>query len=186
MIYGLYRRFIERIEQKLAHERAECIRLFCQLNELPYPEVVETLPSYSNEVGDCIRKHAMQDLPQTQFQGRVNKNSKACDLVEISGVMGFNGNLFEIAYKKPDLTFLEVMLVEDKRLASGVDLGIPIDEALRADELIHFHSHPFGSRDFSEGDLSNMRNMLSSFECKQYFLLYTPRLDKIDWYEVRN
>lgn len=156
---------------------------------LPY--IMEDLPVYATDFHNYIREKARADLPECQFTGKINPRNLA-DLVEVGGNVGYNGNLFEIRYVKPDGDSVVIEETPEGKFVRSSLLGEPYIDFQgweKSDVVLDWHTHPIPSTP-SDKDFNYMlrfdQMLKQYFDVKPVlFALYLPTLDQIHWFGMQ-
>ncbi|UCG95380.1 MAG: hypothetical protein JSV92_05075 [archaeon] len=159
------------------------------INSLPR-EVTE-LPSYANDFLEYVRQKAREDLPESQFTGKIYLNNVS-DMVEIGGYVGYNGEFIEISYAKPDTNNVNIKKNRDRTSLQSSTKGesnLDFQKLEESDDVISWHTHPVPEApsypDFDHM-IKNTKMLQDLFENKKaYFVLYLPLLDQANWFEVK-
>lgn len=180
----------EKIDRRLRKQELCEVRQYCTEQGLEfYPEEVAKLPVFADEVNGFIERKARRDLPRQQFENSL----RLADLskwVEIGGVLGYNGKMFEMCYSPPDSRYIQV----EKRFPNGriISSATPtgrfcLDDLNRAEYIIDWHTHPTGFGEVSEGDVDHIKEFLEKFgEGKQiFFVVYRPAKNQSVWYQAK-
>ena len=143
-----------------------------------YPVTFEGLLDIEDEVKEYIMSKARQDLPESQFT-KHSIVSWPDDAVEIGGMLGFNGEPYEIAYANkcellPGWGAKVSYKVDSDKLKKGTIL------------LIGWHTHPRIDPYISERDAENGNVFVNQVGVMQYCeIIFHPYTLKFDWYEYR-
>ena len=180
----------DKIDIRLRKRELSKIRQYCLEQGLEfYPEEVIKLPAFANEVNGFIERKAKRDLPRQQFENSL----RLADLskwVEIGGVIGYNGKMFEMSYSPPDSRYIQV----EKRFPNGRTISSTtpsgrfcLDDLNRAEYIIDWHTHPVGFGEVSEGDVDYIKEFLEKFgEGKQiYFVVFRASKNQSIWYQAK-
>jgi len=199
----------ERIDRKLRKRELGKVKQYCLYQGLEfYPEEVVKLPAIGDEVNGFIENRARRDLPQEQFEDKL----KFYDLskwVEIGGVLGYNGHLYEMNYAEPDTNNVQLQVRlptgavisqkvwtelyggnpgDARTISSSVSLrSVSRDDLDRAKYLVDWHTHHVGWGEMSEGDVKSMNGVLEKFgqDNPIYFVIFRPAKNKSVWYQAK-
>ena len=199
----------ERIDRRLRKRELGKVKQYCLDQGLEfYPEEVTRLPAIGDEVNRFIEDRARRDLPQEQFEDRLKLHDLS-KWVEIGGVIGYNGHLFEMNYAEPDTSNiqLEVRLPtgatvsqkiwtelyggnpNDARIiSSSVSVkSVSRDDLDRAKYIVDWHTHHVGWGEMSEGDARHMNCALEMFGQDKpiYFAIFRPAKNQSIWYQAK-
>lgn len=180
----------EVIDSRLRKREQGKVKQYCKSQGLEfYPEEVANLPIFADEVSGFIERKARRDLPRQQFENSL-RLADLSNWVEIGGVLGYNGKMFEMSYSPPDSRYVQV----EKRFPNGrtISSDTParrfcLEDLNRAEYIIDWHTHPCGFGEISKGDVDYIKEFLEKFgEGKQiYFVVFRPAKNKFVWYQAK-
>ena len=153
-----------------------------------YPIFIEELPSYAKDLHKYIKTKVVSDLPQSQLELKASQRNLE-EWVEIGGILGYDGQLFEIEYAPPNSS--NVSVTGEGRILTSTKLkGKSLDspDFIRSKAIIDWHTHPEISM-LSTSDLLRIvfitKNIDYFFNDKPFFtVLYIPEIDHFSWYKA--
>ncbi|MBI3035857.1 hypothetical protein HYY71_06060 [Candidatus Woesearchaeota archaeon] len=199
----------EVVNRGIRRRKTDELKRYCLEQNLGfYPEEVSKIPTFAGEVNRFIEERARRDLPLEQFTGQVTPRDLRT-LVEIGGVLGYNGVLHEIAYSSQDTenvrrlvplpTDTDKIVPEDvwvqmyggnfgvRRIIETSTLVVMDRTALDiADIIIDWHSHPVGHGELGREDMHRINENIRDFGNKKvYFVLFQPNRNQAYWYQFK-
>ena len=195
--------------KRLRKQKLDEVRQYCKKQGLKfYPEELTRLPFFAKEAIRYIEERARRDLPREQFEDRLNFHDLS-KWVEIGGVLGYNGHLFEMNYAEPDPgnIQLEVRLptgaTVSQRIWTELYHGNPDDARVisssttmksvsgedleRAKYVVDWHTHHVGFGEMSEGDAGHINCAIEKFGQDKpiYFVVFRPAKNQSVWYQAK-
>ena len=162
------------------------------VNTTPY--MMEKLPVYSKEVHKYIKDKAIKDLPKCQFNREVINSKNLEDFVDASGHLGYDENIFEIRYKKPDVKDL-ILRVMPKNSSSSIEYKEeqePFSDELleKTTVLIDWYTQAI-DEGLNVMHYDYMINMYDSLKEESpnksiQFVLFYPYLNEFYWFGVKS
>jgi len=195
--------------KRLRKQKLDEVRQYCKKQGLKfYPEELTRLPFFAKEAIRYIEERARRDLPREQFEDRLNFHDLS-KWVEIGGVLGYNGHLFEMNYSEPDPRNVQ----REVRLPTGATIsqriwtelyhGDPNDARVissstsmksvsredleRAKYVVDWHTHHVGFGEMSEGDAGHINCAIENFGQDKpiYFIVFRPVTNQSVWYQAK-
>ena len=186
----LYDNWIDIVGGRIRNEKLRELKQYCINQGLShYPELLWSLPKFAHEVNNYIIEHANKELPIAQFEGKTNPY-KLEDFVEIGGVLGFNDELFEIAYSGSNTSTVIKRSYGDYGGFTIIpmigEILIPQNEIDSVDNIISWHSHPVGFGEPSNGDIKDVQEILEVIGGNNfYFIIFQPEKIRSFWYQFK-
>ncbi len=154
-----------------------------------YPTRSAGFLNIENDVEQYIRKKAREDIPESQFtcssalkyprdKRKINER-----MMEIGGVLGFNGIIYELAYSKD----CEISHnIDGRRLYSTTRVSRfinPSDLKEGTSTFINWHTHA-RNPNLSKKDAESGNALMDIFSDFLYYeVIYCPAYDRFSWYE---
>lgn len=193
----------------LRSREMEGVKQYCERQGFGfYPEEAVRLPAFAREVNLFIEERARRDLPTEQFQNRLNLRDLS-KWVEIGGIIGYNGHLFEMNYSEPNSHNVSLRV----KLPTGVTVsqdiwtqiyggrpedasviasltsakGVSREDLDRAKYVVDWHTHHVGFGELSEGDAEHMKCALEKFGKTKpiYSVVFRPAMNQSVWYQAK-
>lgn len=183
------------IDRRIRNKRLRELKQYsCENNLGFYPVSVRNLPEFAQEVNAYIEQKARKDLPQSQFQESMRVGTidhwarEMSDWVEIGGILGYNGSLYEMTYSPPKPTNmrLETNGIGANFTSSTRTKSFSREGLEKANAVIDWHTHPDGMGDPSKGDVKHISGAMEVLGDREiFFVIYRPLNNQVYWYKAQ-